>query len=232
MTITQYQCGGHAELCLRTGQDHQQQVLLIPPLFDEMNRMRRSLVQVMQRLDAAGVGCILPDLPGCNESLVPPETLSLARWSEALSEVGRQIAPPSLVASFRGGCLIAYDFTDAKSWQLSPVSGSALLRTLMRTEIAAAKTMGQSLSMAILEQHARDGLVCLAGNPIGADLFFQLQNAEPTQPANCRIARLSGDSKPADCVLTGDPLWLRAEPGEDSVLVEAICADILEHLSA
>ena len=48
-------------------------VLILPALFDEANKLRRFTVQVMRKLDAAGVDSFLPDLPGCNESLQPVE---------------------------------------------------------------------------------------------------------------------------------------------------------------
>ena len=51
--------------------DHQRtsRILIIPALFDEGHKLRRLAVEVMRRLDAAGVDCILPDLPGTNESV-------------------------------------------------------------------------------------------------------------------------------------------------------------------
>ena len=41
-------------------------VLILPAWFDEANKLRRFTVGVMRRLDAAGIDCFLPDLPGCN----------------------------------------------------------------------------------------------------------------------------------------------------------------------
>ena len=53
-----------------------------PALFDEANKLRRRhTVEVIRRLDAAGIDCLLPDLPGCGESLSPlaEQTLPVAR---------------------------------------------------------------------------------------------------------------------------------------------------------
>src|SRR3546814_4854209 len=46
-------------------------VLFVPPLFEEANRTRRTLVLAMRALAAQGFAALLPDLPGQNESLVP-----------------------------------------------------------------------------------------------------------------------------------------------------------------
>ena len=46
-------------------------VVNVPPLFEEANRTRRTLVLAMRALAADGFAAVLPDLPGQNESLVP-----------------------------------------------------------------------------------------------------------------------------------------------------------------
>src|SRR3546814_7955467 len=46
-------------------------VLFVPPLFEEANRTRRTLVLAMRALAAQGFAALLPDLPGPNASLVP-----------------------------------------------------------------------------------------------------------------------------------------------------------------
>ena len=45
-------------------------IMILPSLFEEANRMRRILVEVMRGLVASGLASALPDLPGTNESLV------------------------------------------------------------------------------------------------------------------------------------------------------------------
>ncbi len=58
-------------------------LLILPPLFEEANKLRHLLVEVMRRLDGAGIGSFLPDLPGCNESLQPLAQQTLASWRGA-----------------------------------------------------------------------------------------------------------------------------------------------------
>ena len=58
-------------------------MLILPALFDEANKLRHFTVEVMRRLDAAGIDSFLPDLPGCNESRAPLETQTLTGWREA-----------------------------------------------------------------------------------------------------------------------------------------------------
>src|SRR3546814_11084271 len=43
-------------------------ILIVPPLFEEANRTRRTLVLAMRALAAEGFAALLPDLPGQNES--------------------------------------------------------------------------------------------------------------------------------------------------------------------
>ena len=58
-----------------------QRVLLIPPLFEEANRMRRTLVLAMRALsaDMGIVPSLLPDLPGQNDSLEPTVAVRACR---------------------------------------------------------------------------------------------------------------------------------------------------------
>jgi hypothetical protein len=48
-----------AEACLRLGpEDAAARVLFIPPLFEEANRMRRTLVMAMRALAARGIASL------------------------------------------------------------------------------------------------------------------------------------------------------------------------------
>src|SRR3546814_12255013 len=78
-------------------------VLIVPPLFEEANRTRRTLVLAMRALAAEGLSALLPDLPGQNESPIPLVEADLTRWSVALARVVDGIGGPVVVASLRGG---------------------------------------------------------------------------------------------------------------------------------
>ena len=95
------------ELVLRHGPDGAgPRVLFVPPLFEEANRLRRTLVLAMRALAARGIASLLPDLPGQNESLAVTETATLELWRGALAELVATEPGPVLVASVRGGTLI------------------------------------------------------------------------------------------------------------------------------
>jgi len=221
-----YTFDGRDELCLKVGGAHQKHILLIPPLFDEMNRMRRMLVDVMRHLDAHQIGSILPDLPGTNESLLPQDKASLGIWTKALTNCASQHDCSDHIASFRGGSLIDGIIGANQHWRLTPAKGSTLLRTMMRTRIASDKESGVSLTMAKLAERAQSETILLAGNSISPAMFTALQDALPTEPEALRTARLESDSQKADIKLPGSALWLRAEPDADTVLSSAIADDL------
>src|SRR5690606_34249762 len=70
------------EYALAFDEGREARLLVLPALFDEANKLRRFSAEVMRRLDAAGIDTLLPDLPGCNESLAPLEGQTLAGWRE------------------------------------------------------------------------------------------------------------------------------------------------------
>lgn len=232
LEYSSYEFQGNDELCLRVGRHHAKSIILIPPLFDEMNRMRRMLVDVMRLLDSKGIGSALPDLPGTNESLFPQEQASLAVWRKAVADCSGILPECQHVASFRGGCLIDDFADDMPKWRLSPAKGNALLRTMMRTRMASDKEAGLATNMAQLADEAQQGAVNLAGNSISAAMFSELQHALPALLGNVRTAQLETSAHQGDIKLPGSALWLRAEPDEDLLLSGAIATDIASWISA
>lgn len=198
-------------------------ILLIPPLFDEANRLRRTLVLTMRALSAREVASLLPDLPGQNDSLVPTEAVTLADWREALAEGAAQENRPIVVASWRGGALIDDAVAGAIGWwRMAPVAGASLVKTMIRTRIAGEKEAGRTVSADDLRASTADGPVELAGNFLNAPMLIQLEAATPAEVMPLRtVAVGSGEGK-----LPGSALWLRAEPGEDAAMAEAMAADI------
>lgn len=212
------------EQCLRfRGAPDAPSILIIPPLFDEANRMRRTLVLTMRALSARGVASLLPDLPGQNDSLVPTEAVTLADWRTALADVVAAEAGPLLVASWRGGALIDNTASGAIGWwRMAPVAGASLVKTMMRTRIAGEKEAGRTVSAEDLRASATDGPVELAGNFLNAAMLLQLETATPAEVTPLRSVTVgSGEGK-----LPGSALWLRAEPGEDAAMAAAMAADI------
>lgn len=197
-------------------------VLIVPPLFEEANRSRRTLVLAMRALAARGFAARLPDLPGQNESLVPLADVDLARWQAALADVAARIDGPLLVASVRGGALIDHRVAAAAWWRLAPAGGPPLLRTLMRARVTADREAGLTSSLESLQEQAQTAPLLLAGNRLSPAMIAQLGAAEVQSVDPLRSVTL-GNGRDA---IAGTPLWLRAEPGEDAAMAEAIAADI------
>lgn len=193
------------------------------------------LVDVMRLLDKGGVGSALPDLPGSNESLFAQKQASLTLWREALVRCSKRGFEPLYIASFRGGCLIddfAGDVGGQKRWRFAPAKGPTLLRTMLRTRIAADKEAGLSTNIAQLTAEAEGGQVNLAGNAIGSAMFAELQSAVLDQSGNIRTAGLESSTQAANIKLPGSALWLRAEPDDDPILSAAIADDLLSWVDA
>jgi hypothetical protein len=195
-------------------------ILIVPPLFDEANRLRRTLALAMRALAADGFAAVLPDLPGQNESLVALDAVDLEQWQDALAEVAGGIAGPVVIASVRGGTLLDHRANAAAWWRLAPVGGGSLLRTMMRARVTADRETGIETALDSLHEAAKTAPLLLAGNALSPAMVAQLGSAEAQPVAPLRSIGLGADG------LAGTPLWLRAEPGEDAAMASAIAADI------
>lgn len=213
-----YHFAGHDEHVLCFGAGSSRQILIIPPLFDEMNRCRRMLVQAMRGLAERGTGSFLVDLPGCNESLTALEKQSLSTWREAVGAATEQLGATH-IASLRGGALVDNGTASLPHWRLAPAKGSSLLKTMIRTRIAGDKEAGKSTSEAGLMEAAKTGPIRLAGNMLGPAMVAELESAEPVDVTKLTVRTLGQD-------IAGSTLWLRAEPQDDSVMSAAIAADL------
>jgi hypothetical protein len=188
-------------------------LLIVPALFEEANRMRRLTVEVMRRLDAAGVDCFLPDLPGCNESLQPLETQTLGTWRAAIAAAAAHFGATH-VLGIRGGVLAQP--SDLPGWRYGPVKGANLLRQMLRARIMSSREAGLTETQDdLLALGARQGLD-LVGYRLGAELLNELQAAVPANAPY--LAEILQD------MVGGGGLWLRAEPGEDRNQADALAA--------
>jgi hypothetical protein len=213
-----YRFAGHDEFCLSFGGDSARRILIIPPLFDEMNRMRRVLATAMRDLAKRGVGSVLIDLPGCNESLASLHEQSLNGWRDAVTACAEQLEITH-IASLRGGALIDGGKPDLPHWRLAAVKGASLLKTMVRTRIAGEKEAGNSITEAAILAQAETAPVELAGNLLGPAMVVHLANAEPLDVPQLTERKLGQD-------IAGSPLWLRAEPQDDPVFAANIAADL------
>jgi hypothetical protein len=203
------------------GANDERCILIVPPLFDEMNRVRRMMVQAMRELAGRGISSALPDLPGTNESRASLEAQDVGTWRGAVSAAAAQIGATH-IASVRGGTLID-DGVSIPRWRLAPVKGSVLLRAMLRTRIAGDKEAGIVSTSEQLMASALHAPLELAGNLISAPMLASLDKAEPVVAGEIREVALSE--------VDGTALWLRAEPQDDGAMSAAIAAH-LDHWSA
>ncbi|WP_299192836.1 hypothetical protein [uncultured Erythrobacter sp.] len=191
------------ELLVSFDQGRARRVLILPALFDEANKMRRFTLQVMRALDALGIDSFLPDLPGQNESLQPLENQTLKSWRIA-ARAAAEALDANEYLSIRAGALIAPEGLDGQ--QYAPQTGPKQLRAMLRARTIAAREAGhEELTETLSELGRAEGLV-LAGWPIGAAMFAELE------AANDGTTQRVIEQK----ALGGRGLWLRAEPDEDA----------------
>jgi hypothetical protein len=211
------------EAMLRFGPSATPVVLVLPPLFEEANRTRHFLIEIMRGLAAQGVASVLPDLPGTNDSPVATVDARLADWREAIGA----LPAPAMTVSLRGGALLD-DFAGTDlHWRLSPETGARLLRDMIR-----ATAMTGSLGARGIEDAARTQPTALAGNMVHYDLFAALEAAIPATTGTIRTVRLDDEAGDADARLSGTPLWRRAEPDHDPALAAAVVTDIRQWMTS
>lgn len=196
-------------------------LLIVPPLFDEMNKMRRLLVETMRRLDRADIDSFLIDLPGTNESAAPLERQDAEGWQSAASAAAVHFGATH-VLGVRGGAMFVP--VDLPGLLYAPVAGPQTLNRLLRSRTVAAREAGREENATmLLERGLRDG-IDLAGYRLGASMIAALtQRHVPVRPGLATIDR--------DAV-GGGGMWLRAEPGDAPDQAHALAAIIARELVA
>lgn len=216
-THLHYEFGGQKEYCLSFGDAAaNRNILIVPPLFGEMNRVRRMLASAMRALAERGVRTLLPDLPGSNESAAQLAGQTIETWQIAVAAAALQLGATH-IASIRGGALIDHK-TGLPTWRLATVKGSSLLKTMLRTRIAAEKEAGRNITIEQLMAAAQSGPLELSGYALGIDMLESLDSALPTANSNLHEAALSD--------IDGSALWLRAEPQDDPVMSMSLAAEL------
>lgn len=219
-TTTAADGAGREEMLVAFDQKRPVRVLVCPAWFDEANKLRRFTLEVMRRLDRAGIDSFLPDLPGCNDSLAPLEVQTLAGWQAVMAEAAQQLAATHVLA-IRAGALLAP--AHLPGWHYAPHSGPKLLRGMIRARTIAAREAGrEERAEALLALGRTEGLT-LGGWSLGAGLIQSLADAEP---------QLSdGQTEIAQSAIGGPGLWLRAEPDDDSAQADRLAALITDSIA-
>lgn len=205
------------ELLVSFDQNRERRVLILPALFDEANKLRRFTIEMMRAAHARGIDTFLPDLPGCNESLAPLESQTLATWAKAVAVIADNFSVTH-VLSIRGGALLAPN--TLPGWQYAPQSGPKLLRSMLRARTIAAREAGSQETTEELLVQGREGGLMLGGWQIGAAMFRELEAADLKAPQKQQAY--------AQKELGSKGLWLRAEPGEDAKASQTLAAIIAD----
>lgn len=209
--------GTSEEYALVSDAGNTQRLLIVPALFDEGNKLRRLTVEVMRRLADVGIDSLLPDLPGCNESLQALDAQDPTDWLDAMTAASRHFAATH-VLGIRGGCL----FTPAHlpTLHYAPVKAAAILRQMLRARILSSREAGRDENRDALAEQAVVQGITLAGYSLGADFY---RHFEPMAPAPTATV-ISQDE------VAGSGLWLRAEPDENPAQADALAAIIAARL--
>lgn len=211
--------GSAGEYALTFDRGRDKRLLIVPALFDEANRMRRFTVEVMRRLDSAGIDSVLPDLPGCNESLQPLEAQTPSSWRDAMTSVARHFGTTH-VLGIRGGGLLTPE--GLPTWHYAPTKAASILRQLIRSRILTAREAGISENQeGLMETGLAQGLE-LSGFRLGATFLREFQTLTP----------LAGAAEIAQDTIGGGGLWLRAEPDEDRQQADALAAVLMIGIKA
>lgn len=212
--VLSYDLSGSPEFILAYGPDNGPQILVLQPLFEEMNRCRALVAAMCRGLAARGIGCWLPDLPGTGESIRALERVRWDDWIGAVAAARHMITAQSghspLSMALRGGALLDGEAA-GKRWRLSPTSGRSLLSDLRRSTLMGGGDPGAP-----------------AGYRLHPDLSETLQKIDVAEHSAIRTIRLSSDDRVADRHVDGNPLWRRPEPATDDLLANMLIDDIAE----
>ncbi len=211
LAFEQFRGSGGQEWLMRIGRSSAPAILIVPPLFEEMNRTRALIAAMMRWLAKRGHGCWLVDLGGTGESGRALGEVGWDDWRHDVALAAAYIAEKArrpLVASLRGGALVDDEAAARGWWRFAPAEGAALARDLARSGLA--------------------GGVEWAGYAPADALRARLETAAPAAVLPLRTVRLASDraAAGADARAEGPALWRRSEPGMSAPLAEALAADL------
>lgn len=197
------------------GQTDGPQVLVVPPLFEELNFTRATVTAMARALAGRGIGVWIMDLPGTGESLAALAEVRLGDWRGAVAAAAARIGQPH-VAAMRGGVLIDGAAQALSRWRFAPADGAALLRQMERAQAIGDRESGRATM-------AGAGHVDLVGYRLSRDLLDELRAALPDEPGGrLRVVPFAGP---------GVAPWRRAEPTSDLTLAGALAADLAEWIA-
>lgn len=213
MTPFSFPCGPATEWGLSFDHGREWRLLIVPALFEEANRLRRLSAEVMRRLDKAGIDSLLPDLPGCNESLQLLEDQTPETWRAAMLSAARHFGATHVLGIRGGALLVPFGLP---GWLLAPANGASQLRQMLRARIIAAREAGRDERQEdLLAAGQAEGLE-LSGYSLSPAFLREFPSLVP--PVAPDLAEIGQD------MLGGSALWLRAEPGFERAQADALAA--------
>lgn len=204
---------GGEEYAVAFDKSRARRLLILPPLFDEANKTRHTLIEAMHRLDGAGIDSFLPDLPGWNESLAPLEDQNLANWREAALAAAGHFSASHLL-TVRASAILAPPALSG--WRYAPTGGANALRAMLRAHTIAAREAGVTETAEALLETGRELGLELAGYRLGAAMIRDLEGAR--LPDSGRLADIDQST------IGGPAPWLRAEPGFSAAQADTLAA--------
>lgn len=190
-------------------------IMILQPLFEEANRVRRTLAQMCRHIEDHGIGVAVPDLPGMGEHQKAAADATFAQMTNSVENLADHLSNRShglFTAGFRAGCLFDDITRSNGTWRFSPEAGDRLVRTMMRTETP---------------EDSDESVAFVQGQHVSRALLADLSIASLCEPAMLRTVRLSTDRAPADLYVDASPLWRHAEPGEDPMLAKLLANDLI-----
>ncbi|WP_234030124.1 alpha/beta hydrolase family protein [Erythrobacter mangrovi] len=209
------------EMALALDGKRSTRLLVIPPFFEEANKFRHQILEIIIRLNERGIDSICPDFPGCNESLAPHSAQSLVGWRIAAMAAANHFSATHVLA-IRSGCWIAP--SSLPGWLYAPPKPGQVLRAMLRARILAEREAGQQESAETLLEKGRKKGLEIAGWELGSTLIDELEATEFS----------AGDlhSVVDHSEIGGKALWLRAENDFDTEQAEALAHLIATGISS
>lgn len=208
------------EMALTFDKGREHRLLVIAPLFDEANKFRRQATEIMRNIDAQGIDCVLPDLPGGNESAAPLDRQSFTEWRAAIKAAAEHFRATHLFA-VRASCSLLP--SEMPGLLYAPQAPARQLRAMVRARTIALREAGAAETSDEIAAKGRSEGVTLAGWSISPTLYADLE--KEIQIESDQHTDLPHEN------IGGSPFWLWAEPGYDADQAKALSAAITQWIA-
>jgi exosortase A-associated hydrolase 2 len=162
-------------------------VLIAPPFAEEMNKSRRMMTELAHRLNARGIGVIVPDYFGTGDSEGEFADTNCSIWLDDLAAVEAWAVDKGwsvdAVLGIRFGCAVAAEFARRRPaafkrmvfWQPT-LDGARVLEQFLRLRVAASLMEDKKETVAELKSKFGAGeVVEVAGYDISPALAEQME---------------------------------------------------------